>query len=569
MLLNKSPHRARGFGTPLVIGLAVVVLAAALGVVLVQNNNTTSSRNQSDLFLVHSGSFDVTVPASGELVAMQQIEVRNRLESRATIMEIIDEGKTVEAGELLLRLNDEEIRNRIKDAEDSVNSAESSFIASEANLAIRQSAAASELERAELNVELTRLALEAWREGEDLARREQLTLAIETAKINYERLRDRYDNSKRLFAEEFISADELRRDEIAMIEADARLKQAMRDISVYRDFTYVQQKRQKNSDVDQAVAELARVKQRHEAELETARADVISKRHQLDSRRERLNDLRTQLEFTEVRAPSDGLVVYASSMESHRRGSNDPPQVGTDLSRNELVMVLPDTSRMIAAVKINEALSGLIKRGQRARINSDALPDATINGEVLNVGVLAETGGWRDPNRRDYTVRILLHDTQGLGLRPSMRARAEIFIDSVVDALHIPVQSVHREGRTAHVYVPVRGGFEARSVRLGRASELYVEVLEGLSEGDYVLMRQPQSGEVVSDARVPIEIDEQASQTLDAFQPDAAPAGNEPAGNTGDLSSADDASSAEQQPRQQGQRPGGSRPSGGQRSGGS
>lgn len=495
MTVVKKKRRS-GLSMSMVVAAVVIVAAAALGLVLAQNQGQGHSHS-SELFTVERGSFDITIPASGELVALQQVEVRNRLESRATIVEITDEGTTVKAGDLLLRLNDEEIRNRIKDAEDAVNNAESALIAAEATLSIRRSSAASEYDRAALNLRLALLAREAWLEGEDVARREELASALETAQINFERLETRVENSQRLYEQEFISFDELERDRIAMIEARARLRQAQRDIEVYEKYTYEQQRALKESDVEQAEAELERVRQRHEAELETARADVASKRHQLDSRRERLEELKTQLEYTVIRAPSDGLVVYASSMESHRWGNADPPQVGTELSRNQLVMVLPDTSRMVAAVKINEALSGLIRRGQRARVVSDAQPNTPLSGEVLSVGVLAESGGWRDPNRRDFTVRILLDDANGAELRPSMRCRAEIFIDRVEETLSVPVQSVHRTGRRAVVYVPVRGGFEAREVRIGKSSELYVQILDGLKEGDRVLLRQPQSHELV------------------------------------------------------------------------
>ncbi|HRQ75855.1 MAG TPA: HlyD family efflux transporter periplasmic adaptor subunit [Phycisphaerales bacterium] len=496
------PRRRTGLSTPIILGAVLLVLAAAVGVLLVRGGSSGDRRDQTELFTVVRGEFDVTVPSSGELVAMHQVEVRNRLESRATISEIVAEGKTVRAGDLLMRLNDEELRNRIKDAEDAVKTAESQLIASEATLAIRESSAKSERERAELQVDLATLALLAWQEGEVVSRRQQLRTSLETAEINYERLRERYHNSIRLHEREFISGDELKRDEIAMIEAKARFDQATVDIEVYEQYTYQQQEKQKRSDLEQARAELERVQQRHEAELNTAKADLDSRRYQLISRQERLRDLQTQLEFCTVRAPTDGLVVYASSLESGggRRGMGgmgDPPQVGTDLSRNELVMILPDTSRMVAAVKINEALSGLIRPGQRARIVSDAMPNVTLTGEVLNVGVLAESGGWRDPNRRDYTVRILIDGGNEVGLRPSMRCRAEIYVDRVENALHVPVQAVFREGRRAFVYVPVRGGYQARTVRIGRSSELYVEIREGLEEGEQVLTRRPTSSEVV------------------------------------------------------------------------
>lgn len=495
------PTPRRGSTAAFIISALVLAALVILGLMVYPDSDGSSRGQAEDLFTVQRGDFSITIPASGELLAQEQIEVRNRLESRAEITEIIDEGTYVEEGDVLLRLNDEELRNRIKDEEDSVNTARSSLISAEATLAIRQSQRDSDIDRAELDLRLAVLALEAWEKGELEARLQQLELAVESAQTNYDRLEQRVKDSERLYDREFISKDELERDRIEKIEAEARLAQAKKDLEVYKSYTYHQEKEQKQSDVSQARAELDRVRQRHEAEIETARADVHSRTFQLESREERLADLQQQLEYTTVKAPSAGLVVYSSSLESRRRGSDEPPDVGTTLSRNELVMLLPDTSRMIASVKVNEALSGLIEPGQRASVSTEAVSDVVFEGEVQSIGVLAESGGWRDPNRRDYTVRILMNDTDGLGLRPSMRARANIHVDQVENALHIPVQSVFREGRNAFVYVPQTDGYASHSVRIGRSSELYVEVLDGLEEGTRVLLRRPQSGEVIREDR--------------------------------------------------------------------
>lgn len=498
--LRRPTSPPRGSTTAFIIGALVLAVLVVVGLMVFPDSQRSSRGQADDLYTVQRGDFSITIPASGELLAREQIEIRNRLESRAEITEIIDEGTYVEEGDVLMRLNDEELRNRIKDAEDAVNTARSALVSAEATFAIRQSQRDSDIDRAELNLTLAELALEAWEKGELEATRQQLELAVESAQTNFDRLQQRVEDSERLYEREFISKDELERDRIDKIEASARLARANKDLEVYETYTYRQDKEQKESDVSQAHAELDRVRQRHEAEIETARADVRSRTFQLDSREERLADLEKQLEYTTVRAPSAGLVVYASSLEN-RRGRSDPPDVGTNLSRNELVMLLPDTSRMIASVKVNEALSGLIQRGQHASVSTEAVADVILDGEVLSIGVLAESGGWRDPNRRDYTVRILLKDTDGLGLRPSMRARANIYVDEVESALHIPVQSVFRDGRDAFVYVPQRDGYASQKISIGRSSELFVEVLHGLDEGTRVLLRRPRSSEVIREHR--------------------------------------------------------------------
>jgi HlyD family secretion protein len=479
------------------------MLVAALGTAALIVRGAASTPDQggpADEHTVRRGSFEISVPASGELAALNQIEIRNRLDYRAVITYVIDEGATAKTGDVLVRFASDEIENKIKDAVDAVNNANAALIASESNLEIRLNAIQSESEEADLNVMLAELDLEAWEKGEDVSKKKGLELGLRTARINYERLVDLYAESQELARQEFISQDELKRDEIAMIEAEARLRQAELDIEVYEKYERKEQRARKESDVEQAVAERDRVKKRHEAQEETARADLVSKRHQLQSRQERLADLEEQLELCTVRAPSDGLVVYAGSLEQHRwsRMNRGELQAGTELRKNELIMVLPDTSQMTAEVKVSESLSGLIEPGQRAIITSDANPDQTLEGEVIEIGVLAESGGWRDPNRRDYTVEIRLTDGNELGLKPSMRCKAEIYVGRVDDAIHVPLQAVFREGPTAYVYVPRGSGFAQHRVELGRASGLHVEVTDGLDEGEVVLLREPRTREIVA-----------------------------------------------------------------------
>lgn len=486
-----------------------MLVAAAIGAAALfaggGSDDPSEKSAGTDRFTVHRGSFEISIPASGELAAKNQIEIRNRLEYRAVLTYIIPEGSTVAKGDLLFSLADEEIRNNIKDAEDAVNTATSALVAARSNLDIRISATRSEQEKADLEVTLAELALRAWEEGEVKSRRQELSLELETAQKDYDRLLHKFEESAELVEKQFISQDEFRSDEIRMIEARARLAQAKLDIDVYENYQYKQDEARKTSDLDQARAECQRVAERHKAELETVRADVASKEHQLQSRTERLADLQQQLEYCTVRAPADGWVVYASSLDSGRRwGNNDEgPSVGSELRRNDLVIVLPDTSEMIARVKVNEALSGLIEPGQPAVVTTDAIDNLALDGEVLSIGVLAESGGWIDRNRRDYTVKILLAGGNDAGLKPSMRCKADVYVGEVADALFVPLQAVFREGANAYVYVPQRGGFAQRSVSLGEASGLNVEVIEGLDEGDVVLLREPGPREIV--ARLPKE----------------------------------------------------------------
>ncbi len=479
-----------------IIGLATVLGTATL---LVRSTSVGDGNGAADRHVVRRGSFDITIPTSGELAALHQIEIRNKLKSRGVLTEIVAEGTTVKEGDVLMRFADEDMRSRIKDAKDAVNTAESNLVASQAKLDITVSAHQSELANADLRVMLAELALKAWRKGEVVSRRKELAVALEAAEIDFERAVARFEDSKNLVTQDFISQDEYKRDEIAKIKAKATLEQAKLDIEVYEQYRFVEQKAQRESDVEQAFADRERVKERQKVELGSARSEVASKNYQHESRKERLADYREQLTYCTITAPSAGLVVYYSSLETGGRhgGQAQPPDVGTELRPNEQVILLPNMSQLIAAVKVDEARSGLIQPGQTATITSDAAPDSVMHGEVMSIGVLAESGGWRDPNRRDYTVRILLSDGNDLGLKPSMRCKADINVGHVEDALFVPIQAVFRNGPVSFVYVPKGSGFAERQVTLGDASELFVQINDGLAEGDVVLLREPSLGEIV------------------------------------------------------------------------
>jgi len=494
---------------------SVLLIIAVVAFMLVpsapRRTATTVSAERFDgpaLVVVERGDFDMVIPVSGELSALRQVEVRNLLEGRAVITEIVAEGKRVAKGDLLVRFASEETADRNKDLQDKLKTAQTEAISAEQALAIKRNEKASEMDKARLQVQLAELALEGWRSGDQVSKRQQLATALEAATIDAQRLQKRFAESESLVAKGFISRDEFERDRIAMIQADAKMKQSVLDIDVYEKFQSPQDEAKRKSDLDQATAELGRTEQRKDSEIVKAISDLESAQFRAKTAQERLDQGQRQLGNTTISSPTEGLVVYASSLESggwgRGGGESSPPTAGTEVKPNELIMIIPDISQMVASLKVSEALSGRIKPDQEVTVFSDANPNVPIVGTVLNVSVLAESGGWRDPNRRDYKVRVLLDDSHGLDLKPSMRCKASILLGRAEDVLSIPVQAVFREGVASYVYVPDGKGFSQRQVRLGRSSELQVEVVDGLGEGDEVLLREPSADEIM--ARLPPDV---------------------------------------------------------------
>lgn len=529
MFINVSRHgryadsrRNRGAALPIILAGVVIVCMLIGGFVLVQNGGTAEAAQMSgDTFVVRKGDFNVTVPVSGELESLENVEIVNPLEVRSVITYIIDEGVTVEEGDVLLRLADDEIIERIEETQLQVLNAENSVASAVKQIEIQKSANESELSQAKLRVQLAELALEEWRQGTLEARKLELDLEIETAEKDLERARIKYEEARNLVAKEFISEDEYRQDEIDFLRAQSRVKTSRLAKNVYLNYEMKRQEATMLSDVEQAKEELERVQARHEAGLDQMEKDLETRRGELEIRQKRLAELQRQLKQCVVRAPSGGLVVYETSMENDRHDDDPPPQVGTELRENEDVIFLPDMTKIIASVQVHESLSGRIDPGQYVEVICDSRKNTVLRGEVMSVGVLASTGGWRDPNRRDYTVRVKLFNTEGLGLKPSMRCTAEIFLERVEDANYVPIQSVFRKGPQMFVYTPAVGGYAETPVRIDRTSELYAEVTEGLEEGDRVLVREPAAEEIVSIIK--------GEERTSAFGPAGMPSEDEPA----------------------------------------
>lgn len=450
-------------------------------------------------FAVDRLSFDLTVLANGEMTARDQVEVKCLVEGQTTIIELIEEGKAVNAGDVLVRLADDQIRQRIEEQQLNVARVESEKVAAEQNVYIQNNEADSNRKAGEVKLALAELDLAKWRNGDDPQKRRDQKLALEKARVNVERTRRDLELSEQLFKEKFISQSEFEDDQIKAKEAENALESAKLDVEIYEKYTYPKELRRTQSDVDQARAELDRTTRRDESEVARAVAELRAKTGSLKILTERLEQLRTQLENTVIRAPKDGLVVYFTSVGAGRR-RGDPIAAGKQVRYNEAIILLPDTRHMVAALRVHEAMLPQIKPGQKVNVTIDARPGDPVEGNVAAIAVMAEDGGWVNPDLREYTVRVELPDELDGSLKPGMRCSGRINLGRVENAIAVPIQAVFTEGKQRVVYVIGPSGRNTLSrqvVQIGRASETQVEIIEGLSEGQRVLLRRPRPGEVV------------------------------------------------------------------------
>jgi len=171
-----------------------------------------------------------------------------------------------------------------------------------------------------------------------------------------------------------------------------------------------------------------------------------------------------------LRAPAAGVVTEKKAVQGMRFMPGETLYQIADLSA---VWVLADVfERDIAAVRV----------GQAATVRIDAYPDRAFDGKVSYIypTLNAQT--------RTVPVRIELPNVAGL-LRPGMYANAELKLGAGEAALTVPASAVIDGGAHQRVIVQKEEGrFEPREVRLGRRGDDYVEVKEGIREGELVVV---------------------------------------------------------------------------------
>jgi HlyD family secretion protein len=161
--------------------------------------------------------------------------------------------------------------------------------------------------------------------------------------------------------------------------------------------------------------------------------------------------------------------------------------------------VIADMSELSFTINVDELDIAKVKAGQNAIVTVDALAGRVFSGVVDNVGIL----GTSSNGVTTYPVKVRLEQTEGLW--PGMNATATIVVDSVSDVLMIPITAVSRgslalvKGAVAAEDAPqgeAPDGAAYMRIETGLNNESFIEVRNGLSEGDVVLVTATQAGEL-------------------------------------------------------------------------
>ena len=209
---------------------------------------------------------------------------------------------------------------------------------------------------------------------------------------------------------------------------------------------------------------------------------LLQQRAQLE---EDLNQLISLYKTGVVHAPLAGKVE--SILEEPE------PVEEAEASDEWTIAVLRPQEKMIVTASIDESNILAVELGQNASVTISSISEDPFTGEVTAI----EKTGTSNSGVTSYTVEVTLDRTKKM--LPNMSATVAIRIEGVDNALLLPEDAVTRTRSSAYVYTSVNettGELEGMvEVKTGLTGGGYIEITEGLKEGDTVYYIKKQSND--------------------------------------------------------------------------
>ena len=444
------------------------------------------------VFTVQEGPLTIAVTSGGSIQSRDKVIINSELEGNNTVIWVIDEGTNVQSGDLLLEFDASDLVEKRNEQEIVVANAETSLVIAQEKLSVTEGDCEAALLDREVDVMLAKMALEKYQEGDYPQQVRQYEADIALANEELKRAAERLEWSQRLAKENFLTRTELQADELALQRKQLDLEMSRTRMNVLTNYTLLQQRSTLESALRKADRALVRTKWQNKSALRQVESELKARLRERTRATNRLEELNFQISKSKIYAPTNGIVLYTSTvLISRRQWWIKPLAVGsTAVERQELIYI-PIESGMVVEVMIPEASLNKIDNGMPARIKIDAFPGRVFDGRLVKIGILPDgQSSQLNPDLKLYKCEIEC-DFKDVVIRPGMSCDVELVKESYDKALYVPVQCVVRVDGVPRVYVHDDGEWVPRIVRVGLDNNRMIHILEGVRVGEEVLLAPP------------------------------------------------------------------------------
>ena len=306
--------------------------------------------------------------------------------------------------------------------------------------------------------------------------RSEITSSLQDAQLELEEAESQYESAQLDSTLTLSQArDNLINLEYAVEEAKIAVEQSKYESPAVQ--------RQVEIDFERAERELEQARKNYKTQVR--QAEVNLREIEADLKQER-REVQRILEITKkftIYAPENGMVIY----KRNRDGSKITE--GSSISAwDPTVAELPDFSVMNSITYVNEVDIQNVRVGQKVDIGLDAMPEKQLAGVVTDVANIGEQRPNSDSKVFQVMVELSKADTT---LRPSMTTSNTIHVNTVENALYVPLETIHTVDSLNFVFKRDGLNMSMQQVVLGLMNDNDVIIHEGVSPDDELYLSTP------------------------------------------------------------------------------
>lgn len=212
-----------------------------------------------------------------------------------------------------------------------------------------------------------------------------------------------------------------------------------------------------------------------EAQVAVAKSTVAAQEQQMDVAKAERMHYASLADYSKITAPFDGIVTWRYA------DTGALIQAGTSNAGSMPVVKVAEVSKLRLRIPVPESLAGYVRDGDMADVRVQATGDHFTGNVVRTTGAL-------DRATRSLQVEVDVPNPKGK-LTPGMYADVTLGIGGNPDALTVPVEALDQGTEGASVLVvDTNNKVERRTVRPGLQTPNAVQILDGLHEGERVIV---------------------------------------------------------------------------------
>ncbi len=446
-------------------------------------------------FKVRRDDLMIGLVQGGYVNASKKHKLSLQANYRTSLLWVIDENSKVKTGDLLAKFETDSLLEQIENQEIELDNLRKELDLAVETEKILLSTNAAELQSAQEGLAQADDALRKYRRFERVSTRDTLDLAIadaetalETERTNYNSIRD---TEVKVSNDE--NADEKKRKELKTAQgkidkAEKNLESAEDKRKVFRRYDHPSKMARLINALEQAKLTLRKVKISTESKLVQQKKSIENYRRRIKRTQEQLARYKEYMTMMELTAPVDGVVIYA---DPDRRWGNLDVKPGIDINKGQVLVTIPEMSNLVVDFDLPEQYRSKVNVGDRAMIFPDSLPGTKLGGEVSHIDTLpVNLVNWDSTSPKIYKSKIKF-DAQSPVLVNGMSVQINIVTKVIPKTLFVPVEAVFEDNDRFFVYRGGLTGPKEVDVTIGESNDNFVQITEGLEEGDVVYLYRP------------------------------------------------------------------------------